>query len=72
MRDGAHLVGDAPGIEMLHRALREILPLRDALRLHAPLDQRAGDTAQAELDRERNADRSAADDDDLMPFLHTD
>ena len=36
----------------------------------APLDQRAGDAALPELDRERHADRPAADDDDLMAFLH--
>ena len=55
---------------MLHRALRQILPLGDALRLDAPLDQRAGDAAQPELDRERDADRPAADDDDLIVLIH--
>ena len=67
---GAQLVDDAPEVEMLERALGEVLPLGDALRLAAALDQRAGDAAQPEIDRERHADRPAADDDDLMPFAH--
>ena len=67
---GAQLVGDAPEIEVLHRALGEVLALRDALRLGAALDQRARDAAQPEVDRERDADRPAADDDDLMTLFH--
>ena len=57
-------------MKMLHRALRQILSLGDALRLDAPLDQRTRDTAQPELDRERDADRSTADDDDLIVLIH--
>ncbi len=37
--------------------------------LGARLDQHAADAAQAELDRERHADRPAADDDN-SGFLH--
>ena len=36
----------------------------------APLDQRAGDAAQPQIDREPDADRTAADDDDLISFCH--
>ena len=42
---GAHLVRHPPGVQVLHRALREALPLRDAMRLGATLDHRAGDAA---------------------------
>ena len=51
---------------MLERALREVLALGDLLQLDAALDQRAGDAAQSELDGERDADRAAAHDDDLI------
>jgi hypothetical protein len=55
---------------VLDRTLREILSLWDALRLAPSLDQRAGKAALAELDRERNADRPAAADDDLISIIH--
>ena len=55
---------------MLHRALRQVLALGNELRLKPALDQRAVDAAQSEFDRECDADRTAADDDDLMPFTH--
>ena len=55
---------------MFHGALRQVLSLGDALRLEAPLDQGAGDAAQSEFDRERNADRSSADDDNLIVLIH--
>src|SRR3984957_18204778 len=55
---------------MLHRALGEVLALGDARRLEAPLDQRATDAAQPEIDRERDAHRAAADDDDLISRVH--
>src|SRR5690242_5884305 len=55
---------------MLDRTLGEVLSLGDALRLAPALDHRASNAALAELDRERNADRSAADDDDLISFVH--
>jgi hypothetical protein len=45
------------------------LSLGDALRLAPSLDQRAGNAALTELDRERNANRPAADDDDLMSLV---
>ena len=46
------------------------MPLGDALRLAAPFDQRAIDAALPQLDRERDAHGSSADNDDLMPFAH--
>src|SRR5690242_21073221 len=55
---------------MLDGTLREILPLGDALRLAPPFDDRAGNAALPELDGERNADRPAADDDDLVSLAH--
>ena len=67
---GAQLVDDAPEIEMLQRALGEVLALGNPLRLGAALHQRAGYAAQPELDGERHADRPAAHDDDLVPLLH--
>ena len=56
---------------MLHRALGQVLPLGDALRLKAALDQGAIDAALPELDRERDAHGSSTDNDDLMPFAHS-
>src|SRR5437764_115523 len=67
---GAQRVHNAPEIEVLDRTLCEILPLRNALRFAPALDERAGNTALAELDCERHADRSAADDDDLTSLGH--
>ena len=55
---------------MLHRALGQVLPLGDALRLEAALDQGASDAALPKLDRERDAHGSSTDNDDLMPFAH--
>ena len=66
----AHLVGDAPGMKMLHRALGQVLTLGNELRLEPALDQRAGYAAQPELHRERDADGTAADNDDLIPLTH--
>src|SRR5947207_7215777 len=67
---GAQRVHNAPEIGVLDRTLCEILPLRNALRFAPALDERAGNTALAELDCERHADRSAADDDDLKSLGH--
>jgi hypothetical protein len=55
---------------MLHRALGQVLPFGDALRLKAPLDQGAIDAALPEFHRERDAHGSSTDNDDLMPFTH--
>ena len=63
---GAQRVGDAPKIKMLDRALRKILTLGDALRLEPAFDQSAVYAALPELDRERDADGSTADDDGLI------
>src|SRR5262249_20792348 len=68
---GTQRVGDAPGVEVLHRALRQILPLRNAMRRGAALDQRAGYPAQPEVDGERHADRPSAHDDDLVALAHS-
>src|SRR5579883_189616 len=67
---GAHLLEHSPGIEMLHGALLQPLPLWNAMLLRAPLDDCAGDAALGELDRHRHANRAAADDDDLLLLLH--
>src|SRR5215470_4427800 len=67
---GAQRVQNAPKIEVLDRTLREILSLGNALRLAPTFDQRAGKAAPAELDRERDADRPAADEDDLISLGH--
>ena len=68
---GAQLFADAPKIEMLHRALGQVLALGDALRLAAPFDQGAIDATLPQLDRKRDAHGSSADNDDLMPFAHS-
>ena len=65
------LVGDAPEIEVLHRALRQILPLRNPLRLDAAFHQGARYSAQPEVDRQCHADWASAHDDDLVPFGHS-
>src|SRR6201999_164321 len=62
----------APEIEMLQGARREVLALRDVREADAPLDQHAGNAAQAEIDREAHAHGAAADDDDLIPLCHND
>ena len=47
----AQLIDDAPEIEMLERALREVLPLGNPVHPGPGLHQRAGDAAQAEIAR---------------------
>ena len=64
-------VGDAPEMEMLHRALGQVLPLRDGWRLDPALDESARYAAQPEVDGQRHADRASAHDDHLMPSLHS-
>ena len=68
---GAQLIDDAHEVEMLERALGEVLPLGDAAELGAAFHQRAGDAAHSELHRERHADRPAADDHHLLSFHAT-
>jgi hypothetical protein len=58
---GAYLLKYAPGIEMLHGPLLEPLPLRDAMLLRAPLDDRARNSALRELNCHRHSDRATAD-----------
>src|ERR1700683_3483723 len=55
-------------MQMLHRALIQVLSLGDQLWLHAPLDECAGYSALPKFDCESDADRTSADDDDLMAF----
>src|SRR5262249_29806905 len=45
---GAQLVLDPPEVEMLERALREVLPLRDAIERRAAFDQHAANSLQGE------------------------
>src|SRR6202011_5926847 len=59
------LLLDAPEMEMLERALREVLSLRNAVERHAALDQRAADAPEVECNAEHETDRTAADNDDL-------
>ena len=66
----AHLVDAAPEIEMLERALRQVLALRDVVHPHAPLDQRARYSALGEIDGQPDAHRAAADNDDLISLAH--
>ena len=66
---GAQPVGDAPEMEMFERALGEVLPLGNVVVAAPPLDQRAGDPAQPEIDGERQTHRPAADDGDLTAPL---
>jgi hypothetical protein len=55
---------------MLHRALRQVLPFGNALRLEAAFHDNARNAAQPKLDRKSNADGATADNDDLMPLDH--
>ena len=67
---GTHLLEYTPGIKVLHGPLLEPLPLRDAMLLRAPLDDRARNSALRELDCHRHADRAAADNHDLSFLLN--
>src|SRR5262249_31702130 len=62
---GAQCGLDTPKVEVLERALGEVLPLGNAIERRAALDQHAADIVQAERDAKREADRTAADNDDL-------
>src|SRR6185295_7764068 len=55
----------APEVEVLQRALGQVLTLRDRLRTAEPFDQNASNAALAELDRETKTYRPASDNDDL-------
>jgi hypothetical protein len=52
---------------MLDRALRQILPLRNALRLAPAFNERTGDSPLPKVHRQRQSDRASAHDDDLVP-----
>ncbi len=68
-RDGAgrpERLLDAPEVEMLHRALREVLAARDRGRRLAPLHHEATAAAQAEPDGDGEPDGASADDDDVV------
>ena len=64
----AQLIDDAHEVEMLERAMGEVLPLGNAAELGAAFHQRAVDAAHSQLHGERHADRPAAHDDDLLSF----
>jgi hypothetical protein len=53
-------------MEMLHGALLEPLTLGDAMLLRAPLDDRACNPALGQLNGHGHADRTAADNHDLL------
>ena len=69
---GPQLVGNAPEIEVLERALREILPLRDPLQLGSALDQGATHSPQPQLQCESRSDRPSAHDHHLVFLFHSD
>jgi hypothetical protein len=54
-----------PEVEVLHRALREVLALRYGLRLGVAFDDQHAHTTLAQLDGQTHADGAAADDQDL-------
>ena len=66
---GAQLIDDAHEVEVLERAVGEVLALGNAPELGAAFHQRAGDAPHSELHGQRHADRPAAHDHDLK-FLH--
>ncbi|CCF18749.1 protein of unknown function [Pseudorhizobium banfieldiae] len=65
---GAQLVFSAPCMEMLHRALCQVLPLRNKLRCTVLLDEHDIDAALSQFDREPGADRAATNDHHLGPY----
>ena len=62
---GAQLIDDAHEVEMLERALGEVLAFGNTTELGAAFHQRTGDAPHPELHGERHADRPAAHDHDL-------
>ena len=65
----AHGLGDAQAAEDLHRAGVAALHLRELNRCRVALDQRRAHAALREIEREREADRPGADDENLR-ILH--
>ena len=63
-------VHDAPEVEVLQRALAEVLSLGDALRLRVPFHDRARDAPHPKLDAERRTHRPSASDDHLVALSH--
>ncbi len=66
----ADLIDDAPELEVLERALREVLALGDRVHLATALDERALDAAQPEVEREAEPDWPCAYDDDVIRPRH--
>ena len=64
------LVLDAPEVEVLQGALREVLPLGNALGQQVAANDDDVHPAHAEVQPHRDANRPAADHDDLVPFRH--
>ena len=67
---GAQFVGDAQTPEMLHRARIGVVALGMLRRVQPVRDQHRGDAMPVELDRRRQADRSAADDQSKRLSFH--
>ena len=66
----AQFVDAAPEIEALARALRQVLAAWNIVHAGPAFDQHAGHAAHRQIHRQPDADRPAADDDDLMPLRH--
>src|SRR5262245_56975600 len=66
---GPYLVDYAPEIKMLERALSEILPFGDLLQSRSGLNDRAGYASQSQIHGKRDAHRTAAHDNDLVPAV---
>jgi hypothetical protein len=67
---GAELIDDAHEVELLKRAVGEVLAFGNAPELGAAFHQRAGDAPHPELHGKRHANRSATHDHDLK-FPHS-
>jgi hypothetical protein len=52
-------------MEMLKRSLRQVLALRDRLRLEVALDERRANAALAKIDREPEPDWTRADNENI-------
>ena len=62
---GAQALFGPPEMEVLHRALGQVLALRDRLGLRMAFDHDAAHATLSKLDRQAHADRPCADDEDL-------
>jgi hypothetical protein len=67
---GPQLLGAAPIIEVFKRPGRQPLAFGDTLWLEVTLDQGSGDAALAEFHSQADANRAAADNDNLITLCH--